>query len=66
MYDHFNGYSVLNTDNMSIVGVTIDYGPFGFLDAYDPEFICNNSGKSKIPNYTKFIFTFDYLNLKKL
>ena len=23
--------SVLNTDNMSIVGVTIDYGPFGFL-----------------------------------
>lgn len=36
--------SVLNTDNMSIVGVTIDYGPFGFLDRYDPGHICNKSG----------------------
>lgn len=25
-------HGVLNTDNMSIVGLTIDYGPFGFLD----------------------------------
>lgn len=25
-------HGVLNTDNMSIVGVTIDYGPFGFMD----------------------------------
>lgn len=37
-------FSVLNTDNMSIVGVTIDYGPFGFMDKYDPGFICNASG----------------------
>ena len=29
---------------MSIVGVTIDYGPFGFLDRYDPAHICNKSG----------------------
>jgi len=36
-------HGVLNTDNMSIMGLTIDYGPFGFLDAYDPEFICNGS-----------------------
>ena len=36
--------SVLNTDNMSIVGVTIDYGPFGFLDRYDPKHICNLTG----------------------
>ena len=36
---------VLNTDNMSIVGATIDYGPYGFMDNYDPEFICNGSGK---------------------
>lgn len=36
---------VLNTDNMSIVGVTIDYGPFGFMDKYDPDFICNASGQ---------------------
>lgn len=35
--------SVLNTDNMSIVGVTIDYGPYGFMDRYDPEFVCNAS-----------------------
>jgi len=30
---------------MSIVGVTIDYGPFGFMDRYDSGFICNGSGK---------------------
>jgi uncharacterized protein YdiU (UPF0061 family) len=33
----------MNTDNMSILGLTIDYGPFGFLDAFDPEHICNHS-----------------------
>ena len=38
-------HGVLNTDNMSIVGVTIDYGPYGFMDRYDPGFICNGSGK---------------------
>ncbi|MCC6918671.1 MAG: YdiU family protein [Alphaproteobacteria bacterium] len=36
-------HGVMNTDNMSILGVTIDYGPFGFLDAYEPGFICNHS-----------------------
>ncbi len=36
---------VLNTDNMSILGLTIDYGPFGFLDHYDPGHVCNASGK---------------------
>jgi hypothetical protein len=34
-------HGVLNTDNMSILGITIDYGPFGFMDAFDPDFICN-------------------------
>ena len=33
----------MNTDNMSILGLTIDYGPFGFLDAFDPGHICNHS-----------------------
>jgi uncharacterized protein YdiU (UPF0061 family) len=33
----------MNTDNMSIVGLTIDYGPFGFLDEFDHDFICNHS-----------------------
>jgi protein adenylyltransferase len=28
---------------MSILGLTIDYGPYGFLDAFDPMFICNHS-----------------------
>jgi len=36
-------HGVMNTDNMSILGDTLDYGPFGFLDAYNPEFICNHS-----------------------
>ena len=36
-------HGVMNTDNMSIVGLTLDYGPFGFLDAYNPGFICNHS-----------------------
>ncbi|XP_074296005.1 uncharacterized protein LOC141623751 isoform X1 [Silene latifolia] len=31
-------HGVLNTDNMSILGLSIDYGPFGFLDAFDPSF----------------------------
>ena len=44
---HHTSYrSVLNTDNMSVVGVTIDYGPYGFLDKYVPGHICNGSGQS--------------------
>ncbi|HEY2925615.1 protein adenylyltransferase SelO [Piscinibacter sp.] len=36
-------HGVMNTDNMSILGLTIDYGPYGFLDAFDPGHICNHS-----------------------
>jgi uncharacterized protein YdiU (UPF0061 family) len=36
-------HGVMNTDNMSMLGLTIDYGPFGFLDGYDPGHICNHS-----------------------
>jgi uncharacterized protein YdiU (UPF0061 family) len=36
-------HGVMNTDNMSILGLTIDYGPFQFLDAYNPGHICNHS-----------------------
>lgn len=36
-------HGVMNTDNMSILGLTIDYGPFGFMDAFDPDHICNHS-----------------------
>jgi uncharacterized protein YdiU (UPF0061 family) len=33
----------MNTDNMSILGLTLDYGPFGFLDGFDANHICNHS-----------------------
>ncbi|KLR56755.1 MULTISPECIES: YdiU family protein [unclassified Diaphorobacter] len=36
-------HGVMNTDNMSILGLTMDYGPFQFLDAFDPGHICNHS-----------------------
>ncbi len=36
-------HGVMNTDNMSILGLTIDYGPFQFMDAFNPSHICNHS-----------------------
>lgn len=36
-------HGVLNTDNMSILGITLDYGPYGFSETFDPGFICNHS-----------------------
>jgi hypothetical protein len=36
-------HGVMNTDNMSILGITLDYGPYGFLDDYDAGFICNHT-----------------------
>ena len=36
-------HGVMNTDNMSILGLTLDYGPYGWLDHYDPGFICNHT-----------------------
>jgi uncharacterized protein YdiU (UPF0061 family) len=36
-------HGVMNTDNMSVLGLTLDYGPYGFLDDYQPGFICNHS-----------------------
>lgn len=39
-------HGVMNTDNMSILGLTLDYGPFGFLDAYDAGFICNHTDEA--------------------
>jgi uncharacterized protein YdiU (UPF0061 family) len=35
----------MNTDNMSILGLTMDYGPFQFLDAFEPGHICNHSDR---------------------
>lgn len=39
-------HGVMNTDNMSILGLTIDYGPFQFLDAFVPDHICNHSDET--------------------
>jgi uncharacterized protein YdiU (UPF0061 family) len=36
-------HGVLNTDNLSVLGITLDYGPYGFVEAFDPAFICNHS-----------------------
>lgn len=39
-------HGVMNSDNMSIHGITFDYGPYAFLDDYEPGFICNHSDHS--------------------
>ena len=39
-------HGVMNTDNMSILGLTMDYGPFAFMDAFDPGHICNHTDHS--------------------
>ena len=36
-------HGVLNSDNISALGLTIDYGPFGFLDHFQIDHICNHS-----------------------
>ena len=36
-------HGVMNTDNMSILGLTLDYGPFGFMEAFDAKHICNHT-----------------------
>ncbi|MFD1874146.1 protein adenylyltransferase SelO [Hymenobacter bucti] len=36
-------HGVLNTDNMSILGLTIDYGPYGWLEPYDPDWTPNTT-----------------------
>lgn len=38
-------HGVMNTDNMSVAAVTIDYGPFAFMDRFDAGTICNHTDK---------------------
>jgi uncharacterized protein YdiU (UPF0061 family) len=40
-------HGVMNTDNMSLLGLTLDYGPYGFIDAYVPDFVCNHSAPER-------------------
>ena len=39
-------HGVLNSDNISVLGLTIDYGPFGFLDQFQIDYICNHSDQA--------------------
>ena len=36
-------HGVMNTDNMSILGITFDFGPYAFLDDFDANYVCNHS-----------------------
>ena len=36
-------HGVMNTDNMSVLGLTLDFGPYGFIDGFDAHHICNHS-----------------------
>jgi uncharacterized protein YdiU (UPF0061 family) len=36
-------HGVMNTDNFSVLGLTLDYGPFGFMDGFDAGHICNHT-----------------------
>ncbi|KAL1411379.1 hypothetical protein Q8F55_002335 [Vanrija albida] len=44
-------HGVLNTDNISILGLTIDYGPYAFMDQYNPGHICNHSDPTGLYSY---------------
>lgn len=39
-------HGVMNTDNMSILGLTLDYGPYGFMEAFDNSHICNHTDQN--------------------
>jgi uncharacterized protein YdiU (UPF0061 family) len=44
-------HGVLNTDNMSVLGLTLDFGPFAFMDTYDPHFLSNSSSSDENGRY---------------
>ncbi|ORY26317.1 hypothetical protein BCR39DRAFT_258354 [Naematelia encephala] len=44
-------HGVLNTDNISIMGLTIDYGPYAFMDVFDESHICNHSDPTGLYSY---------------
>lgn len=46
-------HGVCNTDNFSLLSITIDYGPFGFLEGYDPNFVPNTSDDEGRYSYGK-------------
>jgi uncharacterized protein YdiU (UPF0061 family) len=40
-------HGVMNTDNMSILGLTIDYGPYGWIDNFDPDWTPNTTDRQQ-------------------
>ena len=48
-------HGVCNTDNFSLLSITIDYGPFGFMDEYDPGMVPNTSDDEHRYSYEKII-----------
>lgn len=58
-------HGVCNTDNFSLLSITIDYGPFGFMEEYNPKFVPNTSddeGRYSYENQADI----GYFNLEKL
>lgn len=58
-------HGVMNTDNMSAIGVTIDYGPFAFMDTFESGYICNHTdeqGRYSYDNQPRI----GYWNLERL
>jgi len=58
-------HGVMNTDNMSAIGITIDYGPFAFMDTFESGYICNhtdNGGRYSYDNQPRI----GYWNLERL
>ncbi|HLD23900.1 MAG TPA: YdiU family protein [Sulfuricurvum sp.] len=58
-------HGVMNTDNMSAIGLTIDYGPFAFLDTFESGYICNHTdtqGRYSYENQPRI----GYWNLERL
>ena len=58
-------HGVCNTDNFSILSITIDYGPFGFLDKYNPKFVPNFSDDEERYSFEKQPDV-GFFNLEKL
>jgi uncharacterized protein YdiU (UPF0061 family) len=45
-------HGVLNTDNLSVLGLTLDYGPYGFMTRFRPHHVCNASDNEGRYAYT--------------
>ncbi|XP_058964177.2 protein adenylyltransferase SelO isoform X1 [Pocillopora verrucosa] len=58
-------HGVCNTDNFSLLSITIDYGPFGFMDDFNPDFVPNTSDDEGRYSY-KNQPNVGFFNLEKL